>query len=88
MLYEVITVAPGRSITTRLITLLTLCAALIMGLGILLDYRFSRDQILERVRVETRERVGAVIADIEHWLDGVEGDTRLLARILAQREYT
>jgi len=81
-------VAPGRSITTRLIILLTLCAALIMGLGILLDYRLSREQILERVRVETRERVGTVIADMEHWLDGVEGDTRLLARILAQREYS
>ena len=40
----------GGSITTRLVALLTLCAAVIIGLGTLVDYRLTRDELLERLR--------------------------------------
>ncbi|MEH6635836.1 MAG: SpoIIE family protein phosphatase [Halioglobus sp.] len=78
----------SRSITTRLIVLLTLCATLIIGVGMLVDYRLSRDSILERLRVESQETIGSVIIDLENLLDGVEGSTLFLARILEQRSYT
>jgi phosphoserine phosphatase RsbU/P len=76
------------SITTRLIALLTLCAALIIGLGMLVDYRLSRDQILNRLQLESQETIRAVVIDMENWLDAVEGSTSFLARILQQRDYT
>ena len=38
----------GRSITTRLIALLTLCAAVIIGAGMLIDYRLSETQMTSR----------------------------------------
>jgi sigma-B regulation protein RsbU (phosphoserine phosphatase) len=78
----------GSSITTRLIALLTLCAALIIGTGMLVDYRLSRDQILDRLQRESDETIQAVIIDMENWLEAVEGSTRLLARILEQRNYS
>ena len=78
----------GRSITTRLIALLTLCAAVIIGAGMLIDYRLSRDQILDRLRRESEETIRAVIIDLENWLQGVQGATDLLARILQQRDYS
>ncbi|MEE4144050.1 MAG: SpoIIE family protein phosphatase [Halieaceae bacterium] len=78
----------GGSLTTRLIVILTLCAAVIIGLGVLVDYRLSRDDILERLQQESRETVRAVVIDIENWLDGVESSTLLLARVLEQRHYS
>ena len=80
--------AAGGSLTTRLIVLLTLCAAVIIALGVLVDYRLSRDDILERLQRESQDTVRAVVIDMESWLDGVESSTLLLARVLQQRDYS
>ncbi len=77
-----------KSITTRLIVLLTLCSALIIGIGVLVDYRLSREEILERLRLESLDTIRSAIIDLENLLDGVEGSTLFLARILEQRDYT
>ncbi|MEH6515703.1 MAG: SpoIIE family protein phosphatase [Halioglobus sp.] len=77
-----------NSIATRLIVVLTLCSALIMSASMLFDYQFSREEILERVRLEAQETVGTVIVDLENLLEGVEGSTLFLGKILEQREYT
>lgn len=78
----------GRSIATRLIALLTLCAAVIIGVGMLVDYQLSREQILGTLHRESDETIGAVVSDLENWLQGVEGATNLMARILQQRDYS
>lgn len=78
----------GRSIATRLIALLTLCAAVIIGIGTLIDYRLSREQILGTLQRESDETIRAVIGDLENWLQGIEGATQLVARILQQRDYS
>jgi sigma-B regulation protein RsbU (phosphoserine phosphatase) len=78
----------GRSIATRLIALLTLCAAVIIGIGMLVDYRLSREQILGTLQRESDETIRAVIGDMENWLRGIEGATNLVARILQQRDYS
>ena len=78
----------GGSITTRLITVLTLCAGVIIGLGMLLDYRLSRDELLGRLQRESDDTVRAAIIDMENWLNGIESATLLLARVLQQREYS
>ncbi len=54
----------------------------------LIDYRLSRDDILERLEREAQDTVRAVVIDMENWLDGVESSTLLLARVLEQRDYT
>lgn len=77
-----------KSITTRLIILLTICGALIVGAGMLLDYRLSREEILKRLDGESSDKINAVVSNIEDWLDGVEGATLFLGRILEQREYS
>lgn len=78
----------SNSIATRLIALLSLCSALILGLGMLVDYHLSRDEILNRLQAESQETIRSAIIDMENWLDGVEGSTLFLARILEQRNYT
>lgn len=78
----------SKSITTRLIVVLTFFATLIISIGMLVDYRLSRDEILERLQVESQDTISAVIIDLENLLDGVEGSTLFLARILEQRDYT
>ncbi len=78
----------GRSITTRLIIMLSLCTAVVAGAGMLGDYLLSRQQVQGRLELEAREAISAVIIDMEHWLDSVESSTRLLARILQQRDYS
>jgi len=78
----------NTSITSKLIVVLTLCLAVILGVGMTIDYRFSRDEILERVRLESAETVNNVVSELEQWLHGVEGDTLFLARVLEQREYS
>ena len=55
---------PGGSITTRLIVMLTACAALIIGTAMLVDYRLSRDQILEGLEKESEDIVRAAIIDL------------------------
>ena len=78
----------SNSISSRLIALLSLSLALIFGLGLLVDYHLSRDEILARLQTESRETIRSAIIDLENWLDGVEGSTLFLARILEQRDYT
>jgi sigma-B regulation protein RsbU (phosphoserine phosphatase) len=78
----------NTSITSKLIVVLTLCLAAILALGMTIDYLFSRDEILERVRLESAETVNNVVSELEQWLHGVEGDTLFLARVLEQREYS
>ena len=77
-----------KSITTRLIALLTGCAALIVGGGMWVDYHLSRKEILQGLEARANKEVSVVIDDLENWLSGVEGATRFLATILAQREYS
>ena len=78
----------SNSISTRLIALLSLSLALIFGLGLLVDYHLSRDEILARLQTESEETIRSAVIDLENWLDGVEGSTLFLARILEQRDYT
>ena len=78
----------ATSITSRLIGLLTLVSALIIGVSMLIDYRLSRDEILERLRIQSQDTIQAAIIDMESWLGSVEGSTRFLARILEQRQYS
>jgi sigma-B regulation protein RsbU (phosphoserine phosphatase) len=70
------------SITTRLILLLTLALAVIIALLLALDYRLSRDEILERVRGESQDTVRGAITDLDNWLEGIESATLFLARLL------
>ena len=77
-----------NSISTRLIVALTLALAMIMGGGMLLDYRLSRQEILTRLGEEATVEVGVAVSDMENWLNGIEATTRLLGRILEQREYS
>ena len=53
-----------------------------------MDYRLSRDDILERLQRESQETISTVVIDMENWLAGVESSTQLLARVLEQRDYT
>lgn len=78
----------GGSITTRLIALLTLCAAIIIGVGMLVDFHLSRKTLLETLQRESDETIRSVIVDIEQWLEGVKSSTLLLARVIQQREYS
>ncbi|MEP5567392.1 MAG: SpoIIE family protein phosphatase [Halioglobus sp.] len=77
-----------NSISTRLIVLLTLALAVILGGGMLLDYRISREEILTRLSEEAAVEVSVAVSDMENWLNGIEATTRLLGRILEQREYS
>jgi sigma-B regulation protein RsbU (phosphoserine phosphatase) len=78
----------GGSITTRLIALLTLCAAVIIGVGMLVDFHLSRKALIESLQRESDETIRSVIVDMEQWLEGVKSSTLLLARVIAQREYS
>jgi len=77
-----------KSITGKLIVVLTLCLAIIHGGGAYIDYKFSRDEILERVRLESRDTINGVVNNLEHWLHSVQSSTLFLARILEQRKYS
>lgn len=78
----------GRSITTRLIALLTLCAAVIIGVGMLVDFHLSRKALLASLQRESDETIRSVIVDMEQWLEGVKSSTLMLARVIQQREYS
>jgi len=77
-----------NSIAARLIFVLTASAVIIIAAGMLLDYRISRQEILQRLNEQATMEVQVVIADLENWLNGVEATTALLARILEQRSYS
>ena len=77
-----------KSITSKLIVLLTVCLTVILSAGMAIDYQLSREQILARLQLESTDTVNGVVTDLDNWLDGVEGSTLFLGRILEQREYT
>ena len=77
-----------KTITGKLIAVLTLCLAVIHGGSAYIDYQLSRDEILERVRLESLDTVNSVVNDLEYWLDGVQDSTKLLARIIAQNKFS
>jgi len=77
-----------NSLTGKLILVLTISLTAVLSVGMIIDYRMSREQVLQRLRLESQETVNAVVNDLEHWLHGVEGSTLFLARILEQREYS
>lgn len=74
---------PG-SIAGRLIRVLILCAAVVLGSGLALDYSLSRQAILERLTTETRDRVAAAVVDLDNLLYDVQATTRLLASLIVQ----
>ncbi|GAB3284254.1 SpoIIE family protein phosphatase [Parahaliea aestuarii] len=74
------------SIASRLILSLTLSASTIIAIALLVDYRLSREEILERLRVDSRLTVVDVVQDLERLLRGIEGNTRFIAGILARRQ--
>ena len=78
----------GGSITNRLILVISISTALIIGVGMFIDYQLSRTEILERVRVEAEETITSTILDLENLLDGVEGSTLFLGTVLRQRDYS
>jgi sigma-B regulation protein RsbU (phosphoserine phosphatase) len=78
----------SRSITTRLIVLLTAVLAAIFAAGMLIDYRLSRAEILERLQLQSEDTIQSAITDMENWLEAVEGATLFMARILEQRDYS
>ena len=77
-----------KSITSKLIVLLTVCLTAILSAGMAIDYQLSREQILARLQLESTDTITGVVTDLENWLDGVEGSTLFLGRILEQREYS
>ena len=52
-----------NSIATRLIAVLSLCSVVILGGGLLLDYRLSREQILQRLETDAQETIRAALDD-------------------------
>tara|TARA_R110002110_G_scaffold205066_7_gene417151 strand:- start:293204 stop:295564 length:2361 start_codon:yes stop_codon:yes gene_type:complete len=78
----------AHSITTRLIVLLTLCATVVIGLGLLVDYRLSRQQILQGLNARSLDTIEAATSSMENWLKSVQSYTAMLARILEQSDYS
>ena len=76
------------SITTKLIGLLSLCLCVIIGSASWVDYRLSRDEILERIELQAHDNIAAMVSDLDNWLSNTQETTRLLARVLEQRHYS
>lgn len=72
-------------IASRLILYLTVSVGALVALALLLDYRLSRGEILERLRLESQNTVVGVVRDLEGLLGGVEGNTRFLAGLLRRQ---
>lgn len=77
-----------KSITSKLIVLLTVSCAVILSVVMVIDYRISREEIMGRLTLESSETIRGVVTDLENWLDGVEGTTLFLGRMLEEHEYT
>ncbi len=80
--------AAAHSLSTRLIIILTLCTGAILSLGLGLDYHLSRNEILSRVELQSRDTVSAAVTDLDNFLDGVADNAVFLSRILQQRSYS
>ena len=76
------------SITSRLILWLTLCSLVVIGSGLVIDYRLSRSEILERVTLQSEDTINRAVTDLENMLQGIEANTQIMGRILEQREYS
>ena len=73
---------PGRSFTTRLIVPVTVAAAVVIALGLLLDYRLARARILADLEARASTAVDAATARIGELATGVESAVRLLGDTL------
>ena len=51
-----------RSITSKLIVLLTLALAVILSAGMAIDYRLSRDEIISRLQLESLDTINVMRA--------------------------
>ncbi|MEP0201170.1 MAG: SpoIIE family protein phosphatase [Halioglobus sp.] len=78
----------SNSIATRLILALCICTGTIISLGMALDYRVSRTELLENLRLESANTIQKSITDLENLFDGAEDGTRFLAKILQQQDFT
>jgi sigma-B regulation protein RsbU (phosphoserine phosphatase) len=78
----------ATSIAARLVALLTLSASLVLGASLLLDYRLSRDNMLQELVRDAEASVGNVVSDLDNWLGNIENSTELFAGILAQQDFS
>lgn len=77
-----------KSITTKLIVLLTLCTAAVLSAGLAIDYYFSKIEILSHLELEAQTSIDTTVENLEDWLDDIEGDTLFFSRILEQQEFS
>lgn len=77
-----------KSINAKLIATLTTCCAVILCLGMLIDYNGARAEIMTRLKVESLETINGTVTDLENSLNGIEGVTSFFAGILAQGDHT
>lgn len=78
----------SNSIATRLILALCICIGAIISLGMALDYRVSRVELLENLRLESLNTIQKSVTDLENLFDGAEDGTRFLAKILQAQDFT
>jgi sigma-B regulation protein RsbU (phosphoserine phosphatase) len=78
----------GKSLTTRLATMLTVCIALTLTAINTVDYQVSRQRILKDVEASAESTVARAARDIEVRLSSLEESTELLAEVLSQTSYS
>jgi sigma-B regulation protein RsbU (phosphoserine phosphatase) len=78
----------GSSLTTRLVTMLTICIALTLTAINTVDYQVSKRRILKEVETSAETTVAQAARDIEVRLASLEESTELLAEVLSQTSYT
>ncbi|MEM1403813.1 MAG: SpoIIE family protein phosphatase [Pseudomonadota bacterium] len=72
----------GRSFTTRLILPVTVACAAVIGLGLTIDYQFSRSRILSSLEENARTSVEGTVTSLQELFTGVESSARLLSEAL------
>jgi sigma-B regulation protein RsbU (phosphoserine phosphatase) len=75
----------GRSFTARLVIPLTLAAALVISVGLFIDYELSRRRILDDLAADARAATQAAVQRIQEMTAGVESSVRLLGDALHDR---
>ena len=78
----------GGSISTRLILLITLCAVVVVGTGLAIDYRLTEREILSRLSLEASQTISATVADLENLLDGAEDSAWFVANLLSRQSFS
>lgn len=77
-----------KSINAKLIATLTACCAAILCFGMLIDYHWSRAEIMTRLKAESLDTINGTVTDLENSLNAIEGVTSFFAGVLAQGDYT